>query len=226
VAHEHSNSATASSVLPVTAVHDVARELHNWNGKSYPYQYGTLYLSSVCKTSFFWLRQLRRVSRSLDTESLKALVHAFVTSRVNYCNSVLASSPKTIADELQRVLNAACSSDLWHRQVRSRSVTAVPQWTALAWYSSAGAVQACRDCSPTPGVKHRRTLPITAFPSVKSLVASTYDPPDANNSYWMYNGSAVSTVVAPLHPPVRQSEIHCRTIFAIRLSDRTSFNEN
>ena len=56
------------------------------------------------------LRQLRRVRRSLDTESLKILVHAFVTSRVDYCNSVLASASKTITDklqQLQRVLNAA-----------------------------------------------------------------------------------------------------------------------
>jgi len=43
------------------------------------------------------------------TESLKILVHAFVTSRVDYsnCNSVLASASKTITDELQRVMNAA-----------------------------------------------------------------------------------------------------------------------
>ena len=65
------------------------------------------------------------------------------------------------------------------------------------------------------GVKHRRTFPITGFPSLKSLVASTYDPPDANN--WMYHASAVLSVVAPLHSPVRQSGIHCRIIFAIRL---------
>jgi len=67
------------------------------------------HVSSVCKTCFFWLRQLRRVRRSLDTESMKTLVHAFVTSRVDYCNSVLTSAPKTITDQLQRVLNvAAC----------------------------------------------------------------------------------------------------------------------
>jgi len=65
------------------------------------------HVSSVCKTCFFWLRQLRRVSRSLDTESLKTLVRTFVTLRVDYCNSVLASAPKMITDELQRVLNAA-----------------------------------------------------------------------------------------------------------------------
>jgi len=32
---------------------------------------------------------------------------AFVISRVDYCNSVLASASKTITDELQQVLNAA-----------------------------------------------------------------------------------------------------------------------
>jgi len=56
---------------------------------------------------FFWLRQLRRVLCSLDTESTKALAYAFVTSRVDYCNSVLASAPKTITDQLQQVVNAA-----------------------------------------------------------------------------------------------------------------------
>jgi len=36
-----------------------------------------------------------------------ALVDAFVTSRVDYCNSVLASATKTVTDKLQSVLNAA-----------------------------------------------------------------------------------------------------------------------
>ena len=40
---------------------------------------------SVCATCFYWLRQLSRVRRSIDTESAKILVHAFVTSRVDYC---------------------------------------------------------------------------------------------------------------------------------------------
>jgi len=65
------------------------------------------HVSSVYKTCFFWLRQLRWVSHSLDTESLKTLVHTFVTLRVDYCNSVHASSSKMITDELQWVLNVA-----------------------------------------------------------------------------------------------------------------------
>jgi len=65
------------------------------------------HVSSICASCFFWLRQLRRVRRSLDDESVKTLVHAFVTARVDYCNMVLASSPRSVTDKLQRVMNAA-----------------------------------------------------------------------------------------------------------------------
>ena len=39
--------------------------------------------------------------------SSQALVHALVSTRVDYWNSVLAAAPKTTTDKLQRVLNAA-----------------------------------------------------------------------------------------------------------------------
>jgi len=66
-----------------------------------------MHVSSVCSSCFYWLRQIRRIRRSLDIESAKTLVHAFVTSRVDYCNTVLAGSPKIVTDRLQCVLNAA-----------------------------------------------------------------------------------------------------------------------
>jgi len=64
-------------------------------------------VSNVCATCFFWLRQLRRVQCLLDVESVKTLVHAFVTTRLDYCNSVLAGALRSATDKLQRVLNAA-----------------------------------------------------------------------------------------------------------------------
>ena len=48
------------------------------------------HVSVVRAKSFYWLRQLRRVRRSLDVESAATLVHAFVTSKVDYCNLLLA----------------------------------------------------------------------------------------------------------------------------------------
>jgi len=65
------------------------------------------HVSNVCAAGFFRLRQLRRVRRSLDSVSAAILVHAFVSSRVDYCNAVFAGAPNTIIDRLQRVLNAA-----------------------------------------------------------------------------------------------------------------------
>ena len=65
------------------------------------------HVSVVSSTSFYWLRQLRRVRPSLDDELAAILVHAFVTSRVDYCNLLLAGAPKSVTDKLQRVMNAA-----------------------------------------------------------------------------------------------------------------------
>jgi len=54
-----------------------------------------------------WFFDSFRVQRSLDTEAAATLVHAFMMSRVDYCNAVLAGAPKSVTNKLQRVLNAA-----------------------------------------------------------------------------------------------------------------------
>jgi len=61
------------------------------------------HVSHVSSSCFHQLRQLQRIQRSLDKESAATLVHAFVTTRVDYCNAVLAAAPKTATDKLQRV---------------------------------------------------------------------------------------------------------------------------
>jgi len=66
---------------------------------SYVVWRSTYPLSNVCSTCFYWLRQLRQVRRS-HAESVLTLVHAFVTSRVDYCNAVLARAPRYITDKL------------------------------------------------------------------------------------------------------------------------------
>jgi len=53
------------------------------------------------------LRQLRRIRRSVNRDSAATLVHAFVTSRVDYCNAFFAAGPKVTTNKLQQILNAA-----------------------------------------------------------------------------------------------------------------------
>jgi len=63
------------------------------------------HVSNVSATCFH--RRLRHIRRSLTSESATTFVHAFVTSRVDYCNVVFAGAPKIITNKLQRVLNSA-----------------------------------------------------------------------------------------------------------------------
>ena len=56
---------------------------------------------------FYQLRQLRTIRRSLSVEVARTLVHAFVISRMKYCNSVFGSMCANHHLSLQSVRNAA-----------------------------------------------------------------------------------------------------------------------
>ena len=49
----------------------------------------------------------RSDQRSLDVESAATLVHAFATSRVDYCKAILVGASKSTTDKLHRVMNSA-----------------------------------------------------------------------------------------------------------------------
>ena len=65
------------------------------------------HVNVVSAKCFFQLRQLRRIRRSLDDDSVATLIHAFVASRVDYCGSLMIGAPRKTTDKLQRVLNSA-----------------------------------------------------------------------------------------------------------------------
>ena len=65
------------------------------------------HITRTCSAAFFHLHNIKRISNFLSRDSLLTLVHAFVTSRLDYCNSLLYGLPKTRITKLQRVQNAA-----------------------------------------------------------------------------------------------------------------------
>jgi len=65
------------------------------------------HVSKVCLAGFYRLCQLRRVQRSLNSESAATMIHAFVTSGIDCCNVLL----EAMTDKLQRLLNAAALLD-------------------------------------------------------------------------------------------------------------------
>jgi len=65
------------------------------------------HVAALCRSCFFQLRQLRTIRSSLTTDAAKTLVHAFVSSRLDYCNSLLAGITGGLLKKMQAVQNAA-----------------------------------------------------------------------------------------------------------------------
>ena len=55
-------------------------------------------VSSVCKASFFHIRNVSRIRKYLSVESTKILVHAFVTCRLDNGNALLYGLPKYLIE--------------------------------------------------------------------------------------------------------------------------------
>ena len=67
----------------------------------------TTHVSRTVSSCFYQLRRLKAARRSLPLESAKTMVSSFVTSRLDYCNGVLAGIAQRQIDRMQSVLNAA-----------------------------------------------------------------------------------------------------------------------
>ena len=66
-------------------------------------------MSCVCKSALLHLWNIAKISirMYLTSESTKTLGHAYVTCRLDNCNSLLLKSPKYLIQKLQRVQNCA-----------------------------------------------------------------------------------------------------------------------
>ena len=65
------------------------------------------HIGKVCSKACRGLYNIRQIRKYLSAESTKCLIHAFVTSHLDYCNALLYKLPQYQYDRLQKVLNAA-----------------------------------------------------------------------------------------------------------------------
>ena len=89
-----------AKVFPTTCV----RNLGSWFDSELTMN---THINKACSAAFFHLHNIKRISQFLTQDSLLKLIHAFVTSRLDYCNSLLYGLPKSHIAKLQRVQNAA-----------------------------------------------------------------------------------------------------------------------
>ncbi len=63
------------------------------------------HISQVTKTAFFHLRNIAKLRNMLSVSDAEKLVHAFMTSRLDYCNALLAGCSASSINKLQGVQN-------------------------------------------------------------------------------------------------------------------------
>ena len=64
-------------------------------------------VSNLCKSASFALNRIGNIRQNLDQPCTEKLIHAFVSSKLDYCNSLLHGLPDKEILKLQRVQNSA-----------------------------------------------------------------------------------------------------------------------
>lgn len=81
------------------------------------------------KTAFYHLKNISKVRPFLSLSNTERLMHAFITSRLGYCNAILSGLPENSINHLQSIQNSAA-------QVLSRTkdrTHITPILTSLHW---------------------------------------------------------------------------------------------
>lgn len=65
------------------------------------------HISNVCRSGWAFIYKLGRIRKYLDNATTERLVHAFITSRLDCCNSLLVGLPDSDLQKLQRLQNAS-----------------------------------------------------------------------------------------------------------------------
>jgi hypothetical protein len=79
------------------------------------------HISSVSKSCFISIRDLRRIRNTLDSTTAKTIATSLIHSKVDYCSSLFLNLPRSQLDRLQLILNSA-----------ARAVSRTPRLTHIS----------------------------------------------------------------------------------------------
>ena len=78
---------------------------------------------NTCKTAFYHLRNIAKKRNCLSQDDAETLVHAFISSKLHFCNAHLLGLPQSAIDRLQYVQN--CAARLMTRTRNLEHITPV-----------------------------------------------------------------------------------------------------
>ena len=65
------------------------------------------HITKLCASAFFYIHSIRYIRKYLSRDSAETFVHAFISSRLDYGNSLLFGLPQYQIQKPQRVQNAS-----------------------------------------------------------------------------------------------------------------------
>ncbi len=87
------------------------------------------HVEALTKSAYYHLKNIARIRCFVSSQDLEKLVHAFITSKVDYCNGLLTGLPKKTIRQLQLIQNAAAR--ILTRTRKSEHIT--PVLRSLHW---------------------------------------------------------------------------------------------
>ena len=81
------------------------------------------HVGSMCRSASYAIHKIGKLRRYLDQATTEKLVHAFVMSRIDNCNSLLFGLPDSLIDKVQRVQN--CAARIVSRKRKRDHITPV-----------------------------------------------------------------------------------------------------
>ena len=88
------------------------------------------HIAETYSAAFYYLYNIRRIRKYLTKECTETLIHAFISSSLDYCNSLLFGVPECHLHKLQRVQNVAA------RLIFQESITSLlrsPHWLPVKY---------------------------------------------------------------------------------------------
>ena len=65
------------------------------------------HVNKICSSAYYHIRNIAKIRTHLDQDTLKTLIHALVTSRIDFHNALLINIPDKLLSKLQKVQNAS-----------------------------------------------------------------------------------------------------------------------
>jgi hypothetical protein len=154
-------------------------------------------ITLTSKSAWFSLHQLGKIKRYLTPEQLKAAVHAFVTSRLDQNNSLLAGLPKSSLAKLKRVQHATARMLCGARKYDE--VTPLLQslhWLPIEQRIEFKTLLLVYKCLNTQGPVYLKDL-LTPYKPTRSLRSASLNTLEVPRSHSTYGDRAFS-IRAPL----------------------------